>query len=493
MQLPAPNQASALLRAGRSLLALLAVAAPAVAQQFPAGGVYLYSGYLPLPPNQFYQGIVRVDPATGSTQPFASVHSTTGSAPGHATYDPFRDRILVNCTAVGGGFAALHAFDAAGVPTQLSSTLLQHLAPRGDGIVYGYQQGTAPSYVPRIRYFDAANVVHTLLDVGGTTEWGINGSSPVFGDPIRAMIYEPAQNALFVAFYGDNATPSCAGTANFFVTIRKLPLTANGTALRAAASCTTFDVTGLAGAWELPLQWSHGPAGSLVLAVKPNDGGALPRLLRVDPASMAITPFATVGPYPGDAGLDCGVYSPLHGRALVWDGSNNRFRSFGQGESGSGTPLASYGVGGSGESQMFVTGPIGPAPSLTADTFTVSASLGGAQNYTYAPGAAFAGDFYLIVGSLSGWSPGLPLGNGFVLPINFDALTELSLQFQNTSILVNTAGTMPPSGQIQAQLNLPPGVLTFLAGWTLHFAALSHQSPQHCTHVSNPVPLTLLP
>jgi hypothetical protein len=476
-----------------TLLAATAIAAPAATQQFPAGGVYLYSSYLPLPPNQFYQGIVRVDPATGSTQPFATVQSVTGNAPGNAAYDPFRDRILVNCTPIGSAFAGLNAFDAAGVPTQLSPTLLQRLAPRGDGLVYGYQQATAPSFVPRIRYFDAANVVHTLLDVGGATEWGIDGSNPVFGDPIRALVYEPGQNALFVALYGDNTTPSCTGTANYFVTVRKLPLTANGTALRAAGSCTTYNVTSLANTWELPLQFSHGPAGSLVLAVKPNDTGALPRLLRIDPATLAITPFATVGPYVGDAGFDCGVYSPLHGRALVWDGSNNQFRSFGLGESGSGTPLANYGIGGSGESQLFVTGPIGPGPSLTADTFTVSAGLGGAQNYTYAPGPAFAGDFYLLVGTLSGWAPGLPLGSGLVLPIHFDFLTDLSLQLQNTPILVNTAGTLPGSGQINAQFNLPPGVLSFLTGWTMHFAGLSYQSLVNYTHVSNPVPLLLLP
>jgi len=481
-----------------ALLLLLAASTPAAAltaQQFPAGALYMMSDLLDLPPNQLYAGIRRVDPATGSTSPFVTFNGNGGIYVGGGAYDPFRDRIVVAGPQAPSGTLGTHVIDAAGNWAQIHPHFLQRLSPRGDGKIYGYRQGFAPAYVPRIHYLDLANAEQTLLDVGGVVPWGISGNTSVFGDPIKAMIYEPNENALFLAFMGDNAAPSCSGTANFDISVRKLPLTTDGTALRAAPSCAVFSVSSQAGDTETPLTFSHGPQGSLVLAVSTNSSGAKPRFLRVDPATMAVTTFATVGPYLGDIGFSGGAYCPTTGRVLLLDGGADVFRAFAFGDSGGGAVLGSYGPAGfgTGPATFFVTNPIGPGASLTADTFTVSAGLGGAQNYTYTPGPAFAGDSYLLVGTLSGWSPGLPLGNGLVLPINFDFLTDLSLQLQNTPILVNTAGTMPGSGQINAQFNLPPGVLTFLTGWTMHWAGLTYQSLVNYTHVSNPVPLTLLP
>jgi hypothetical protein len=489
---------TSMLRPCASLLLLLAAATPAAAlaaQQFPAGALYMMSDLLDLPPNQIYTGIRRIDPATGTTFPFVTFVGNGGIHVGGATYDPFRDRIVVAGPMGPSSTNGTHTIDAAGNWTNISPSFLLRLAPRGDGKIYGYRQGGAPAFVPRIHYLDQANGEQTLLDVGGTAPWGINGSAQVFGDPIKAMIYEPHENALFVAFAGDNAAPSCSGTANFDLSVRKLPLTSDGTALRAAPSCVVFSVSSQASDIETPLTFSHGPQGSLVLAVATNSSGARPRFLRIDPATLAVSTFATVGPYLGDIGFSGGAYCPTTGRALLLDGSIDAFRAFAPGDAGGGTLLGSYGPAGFGTAPatFFVTGPIGPGASLTADTFALSASLGGVQNYTYAPGAAFSGDSYLIVGTLSGWSPGLPLGNGLVLPINFDVLTDLSLQLQNTPILVNTAGTMPVSGQINAQFHLPPGVLSFLTGWNLHFAGFTYQSLQNYTHVSNPVPLTLLP
>ena len=474
----------------------LALAAPLAAQQFTAGDAYLYSSVHPLTPSQSYSGIVRVDPATGVVTPFWTAPTAVSVSAGRAAYDPFRDRIVLAQAQLDGVNVGVYALDAAANWTLLGASPVTTIAPRGDGLLYGTFHTGAPNYQLRIGYLDVANGSQTLLDTGGGQPWSLFGGLAVFGGQ-PTLVYEPTENALFLAI-GGNGAQNCAGVVmatNSDVVIHKLPLTADGAALRAPATCTTFSVIPHSNGFETPLQWSYGPAGDLVLSVQTNQAGLQPRLLRVTPATLAVTPFAQVGAgFPNDVGFDCGAYSPLHGHALIWDGYGDRFRAILPGSSGLGTPLASYGnAGSSGQSQLFVVGPIGPSVSLLADVYALSTSAGGVQAFTYTPGPAFAGDSYLIVGTLSGWWPGLPLGNGLVLPINFDFLTDLSLQLQNTPILTNTAGIVPVSGQIQASFTLPPGLLTFLSGWKMHFAGLSYQSLNLYTQVSNPVPLSLLP
>ena len=485
-----PSARSALFACGLSLLPTAVIGA----QQFPAGSVYMMSAILDLPPNQIYAGIRRVEPATGNTYPFVTFPGNAGLHVGGATYDPFRDRILVSGPISPAGTYGTHSIDATGNWTQLTPQLLLRLAPRGDGKVYGYRQAFTPAFLPRIHYLDAANVEHTLLDVGGVNPWAISGNIQVFGDPIKAMIYEPGENALFVAFVGDSAAPSCVGTASYQISVRKLPLTNNGTALRSAPSCATFNVTSQSGSIETPLNFSYGPGSTLVLSVCPDSSGAASRFLRIDPVTVAITTFATVGPYFGDWGFSGGVYCPTTGRALML-GGDDKFRSYGLGESGGGTLLASYGPAGLGNAPdtFFVVGPVGPGASLRADTLAVSASAGGTQNLTFAPGPGHAGELYLIAGSLSGWLPGLPLAGGLTLPLNFDAYTSLTITLANSPFLVNTSGTLGLSGVISAQVVLPPGVLVGLQGLTLHHAAVAADLSINFTHVSNPVPMQLLP
>jgi hypothetical protein len=461
--------------------------------QFPSGAMYLMSAVLDLPPNQIYPGIRRVDPFTGATFPLIQFTSNA-VYPASAAYDPYRDRIIAYCTlGTTNPNPQLQAIDAAGGHTTLSASYLVRLAPRGDGKIYGYKAGAAGNDLQKIFYLDAANQEHVLLDVGGASPWLLFGGAPAFGDPIRATIYDPVENALFLALNGDNTTPAC-GAPSFNVSIRKLPLTTSGTALRAPAVCAEFDVAGTYGFDELPLGFSYGPEGSLVLCVHASTSGAMPRFLRIDPTTTQITPFAIVGPYYGDVAIACGAYSPLTGRALMLDGGNDVFRAYAPGQSGGGQQLASYGPPGLGNAvdTLFVVGAIGPTPSLRADVPSVSSSAGGVQNLVFAPGTAFAGDLYLIAGSVTGWAPGFQLGS-FHVPMNYDAYTDLSLQLANTAFFVDTAGVLGPTGVVQAQIVLPPGVLTALAGLSLHHVAFAADSPAVFTHVSNAAPLLLLP
>lgn len=460
--------------------------------QFASGAIYLSSAIHPLPPNQIYAGIVQVDPFTGSTTPLLSFTSNAVYQASLA-YDPFRDRLVGYCALQLSGNPAVHAIDASGAWTTLSTTYLVRLAPRGDGLIYGYKAAAAGNTLQQIFYLDAANQEHVLMDVGGATPWLLHGGASLFGDPITATIYEPGENALFLALRGSIGTPNCSGLSNR-VSIRKLPLTPDGTALRSPAVCSEFDVASVPGADEVPIGFSYGPAGDLVLSVQTNFSGAMARLLRVDPVTAQISTFATVGPYMGDIGISCGAYSPLTGAVLMHDGANDVFRNFALGSSGSGQMLANYGPPGLGNAfdTMCVVGPIGPKATLVTDVPAISCGNGGVQQLTFTPGQAHVGDLYVIFGSMSGWAPGFPLG-GLQVPLNPDPYSTLSIELANTTFFVDTLGVIGPSGSVTSHLVAPPGLLSPYVGMVLHHAAVTASAPNVFTHASNPVPLTLLP
>lgn len=83
---------------------------------------------------------------------------------------------------------------------------------------------------------------------------------------------------------------------------------------------------------------------------------------------------------------------------------------------------------------------------------------------------ASAGQIYLLLGSASGTTPGLPLAPGVVLPLEFDAYFQFSLQSAGSPPFVGTLGLLGSAGNARATLNLPPGLPPSLAGATLHHA-----------------------
>lgn len=480
-----------------SLLAAVFVGGATTAQQFDFGAMYLMSSYHLPPSGVPYPGIARIDPVTGAATPLVQF-STNGVPIASAAYDPFRDRIVAYCALGPTIVPALQAIDATGAWTTIANGYLVRLAPRGDGKIYGYKAGAGHPTVQQIYYVDAGGQEHVLLDVGGAQPWLLNGGVPFNHlDPIQAIVYDPTDNALFLALYGDTLVPDCSGPSSD-VSIRKLPLVADGTALRAPAVCAEYDVGGVvpgASIVEHPVGFSRGPGGELVLGVYVNWFGAMPRILQVDPVTVQITPFATVGPYTGDIAVDCCAYSPLIGRALVLDGGNDVWRAFAPGSAGNGQVLGSYGspgLGGGPGQTLFTVAPIANPFTLTADVVSTSVGNGGAQNLDFHPGPAFGGDLYLIMGSLSGWAPGFEFG-GAHIPLNLDWYSDFTLAAANSVFLIGTFGSLGPNGTAAAQVNYPAGVLTGFAGLTMHHAAIAFGGSLAIAHVSNPVPLAILP
>jgi hypothetical protein len=106
--------------------------------------------------------------------------------------------------------------------------------------------------------------------------------------------------------------------------------------------------------------------------------------------------------------------------------------------------------------------------SLNVDRETMDAALGGFQNFTYSAGSAQAGNVYLVLGTISGTSPGFQITPTLNLPINPDGWTSTTLAFVNTGPFIRTAGNLDSLGTANGAFFLPP--LPFLAGITFHHA-----------------------
>jgi hypothetical protein len=114
---------------------------------------------------------------------------------------------------------------------------------------------------------------------------------------------------------------------------------------------------------------------------------------------------------------------------------------------------------------------IGPmnTETLWSDTSTIPAGTGGSANLTLAAGMCEAFRNYILVGSLSGTSPGTHLPGGMVtLPINWDKFTGLVILLANSPIFTNFLGTLSETGSGEASLNLPP--VPDLVGLTMYYA-----------------------
>lgn len=136
-------------------------------------------------------------------------------------------------------------------------------------------------------------------------------------------------------------------------------------------------------------------------------------------------------------------------------------------------------------------GPTNIAPDLPlmSDTDVVS-ELGGTVNFDLDAAEINAGRFYVMLGSVTGTSPGTPLPGGHVvLPLNWDPVTKLIRQLLNSPVLPGFMGTLDGEGLSTAQLNLPP-IPPGYVGTIVHFA-YALLSPYD--YVSNPVAIELVP
>ncbi|QDU65991.1 FG-GAP repeat protein [Planctomycetes bacterium Pla86] len=132
----------------------------------------------------------------------------------------------------------------------------------------------------------------------------------------------------------------------------------------------------------------------------------------------------------------------------------------------------------------------GGEATLVSDSHLLALDAGGSVGFELWGGPALAADFYVLVGSLSGTSPGTPIA-GVVLPIVVDTYTLYSLAAPPEQS--GFIGVLDAAGRGSATIVLPPNTPPALAGATLHYAWLAVDGAPGLpgSHASNPVPLSL--
>ena len=469
------------MRTPTSALASLLLALPLAAQsQFRAGDLYLSSRGLPepgQPGNPGVVGVLRVEPFTGASSTLLFDLDTV-SWPTIA-FDPYRDRLLLSARI--GGIGGLWAVDAAGNAVNLidNDAGYRGIAPTGDGRVY--LSSAAVGETTQIRWLDAGDVEHVLLDVGGAQPFSFDPMSGI--QPVELVFDGVGGNLIATSSEGQYPCPG--GAPQGGLNLRRLPLTAAGDRLAAAPTCVQHQPS---------LKTNHlhgttpGPDGWIAVGTWGSSGATGSEVFLLDPATLQVAPYSGASPSPHSV-----VYSRTRGRAVVLNTGLNTLSLYGPGETGFGTTLATEmsapGTSGELASLVEIAG-AWPNSGLTASTGSVSVGAGGAQILALDVDDALAGEPYLVLGSTAGWTPALPF-QGALVPLVPDAYAMHTLAHPNAFPLASSLGVLGAGGTAQAAFALPPGSAPVLIGLELHHAALVGLGPVRW--VTNPVPLALVP
>jgi hypothetical protein len=131
--------------------------------------------------------------------------------------------------------------------------------------------------------------------------------------------------------------------------------------------------------------------------------------------------------------------------------------------------------------------------SLWADTDVLS-SGGGQVNLDHLVGSGHAGEYYLLLGSISGTSPGTTLPGGVLLPLNFDYLTYTMSSYFNTGMFVDSIGTLDALGGGSSTILVPSGTIpAALIGTQVSFAHVIFNSSLQILRASNPTNVIIAP
>lgn len=130
---------------------------------------------------------------------------------------------------------------------------------------------------------------------------------------------------------------------------------------------------------------------------------------------------------------------------------------------------------------------------LSANTPDVSVGGGGTQVWTLDAGLEHAGGVFLILGSVTGTSPGLPIDDTEI-PLVFDVYTLYTMNSPNATPLEGTFGLLGVLGSAVAQFRLPPGSNPNLVGVELHHAfVVLDAADAEVLFASNAIPVRLVP
>ncbi|MFH1998887.1 MAG: hypothetical protein ABIK28_04355 [Planctomycetota bacterium] len=125
--------------------------------------------------------------------------------------------------------------------------------------------------------------------------------------------------------------------------------------------------------------------------------------------------------------------------------------------------------------------------SLKPDVDSLPSLTGGMINFSLNAGAHYANRAYILLGSATGTSPGIPLpGGNAMLPLVHDFFTDAVIAGLNTSMFSGFSGTLDAMGHAAACFDSPP--LPLFPGSTIYFA-FACSDPFDA--VSNPVEIMM--
>jgi hypothetical protein len=127
--------------------------------------------------------------------------------------------------------------------------------------------------------------------------------------------------------------------------------------------------------------------------------------------------------------------------------------------------------------------------TLVADRSHLSAAAGGSVNFSLFGPEGVPPDWYLLLCTGSGTSPGLVFHQATV-PLNWDSLLAASVELRNSDIFVNTNSAFLPDGTQSAKFHVEANDLLPIVGMELDFAFFT-TSP--VSFASNFVPLIVDP
>ena len=122
-----------------------------------------------------------------------------------------------------------------------------------------------------------------------------------------------------------------------------------------------------------------------------------------------------------------------------------------------------------------------PVTPLHAGLSKFSASAGAEVHFVVQAGVAAGNLPYVLLGSASGTTPGIPLGFQNV-PLNPDAFTDFTILGAGPPVLPGSIGVTSASGRADAWLSAAPGLFAPGVGLHLDFAAVVLGSPETITN-----------
>jgi hypothetical protein len=130
---------------------------------------------------------------------------------------------------------------------------------------------------------------------------------------------------------------------------------------------------------------------------------------------------------------------------------------------------------------------------LDGSASTLSNIDGGVQTLQLGACPSHAGDFYLLVGSVSGTEPSIPLGQ-VTVPLVADTYLLYTVANPNSALLPGSLGVLDPWGRAVTSFVLPANTSAALTGLTAHHAYVVLDATTFAVELaSNPVPVLLGP